>query len=140
MKILRAGVFYFMLVFAAGFVLGPIRLAWLVPSVGERTAELMEMPLMLAVVIVAARWTLQRYAVAGLPSHRLAIGCVALGLLVRAEAVIVHFIRGLSIRRYLANRDPVAAAVYYLMLGVFAIMPILVGSSRPKTAGPATDD
>ena len=56
----------------------------------------------------------ERYAVAGFPAHRLAIGCVALGLLVLAELATVHFIRGLSISGYLANRDPVRAAVLLL--------------------------
>jgi hypothetical protein len=37
MQILRAGVFYFALVFGAGFVLGTIRTLWVVPRVGTRT-------------------------------------------------------------------------------------------------------
>ena len=62
MKVLKAGISYFALVFGAGFVLGPIRLLWLVPRVGTRTAELLEMPVMLAVIIVAARWLVRRLA------------------------------------------------------------------------------
>ena len=42
MRILQAGVLYFALVFGVGFVLGPIRLFWIVPRVGTRVAELME--------------------------------------------------------------------------------------------------
>jgi len=49
MQILRAGVLYFALVFGAGFALGTIRTLWTAPSFGTRTAELMEMPIMLAV-------------------------------------------------------------------------------------------
>jgi hypothetical protein len=48
MHTLKAGVLYFTLVFGAGFVLGPMRILCLVPRVGTRTAELMEMPMMLA--------------------------------------------------------------------------------------------
>jgi hypothetical protein len=59
MQILKAGVLYFMLVFGAGFVLGPIRILYLVPRLGTRTAELMEMPMMLAVVMFAARWVVR---------------------------------------------------------------------------------
>ena len=43
-----------------------------------------------------------------------------------AEFGFVLWLRGLSIREYLATRDPVSGTVYYLMLGVFAIMPLLV--------------
>jgi hypothetical protein len=63
MRVLKAGSLYFALVFAVGFVLGTIRTVWLVPRVGARAAELMEMPIMLAVTIVAARWTVLRLAV-----------------------------------------------------------------------------
>jgi len=34
--------------------------------------------------------------------------------------------RRLTIREYFASRDPVAGTVYIVMLGVFAIMPLLV--------------
>ena len=47
MQILKAGVLYFALVFGVGFELGPIRIMWAVPRFGERTAELMETPIML---------------------------------------------------------------------------------------------
>ena len=40
MQILKAGVLYFALVFGAGFVLGTIRILWVVPSFGTRMAEL----------------------------------------------------------------------------------------------------
>ena len=43
-----------------------------------------------------------------------------------AEFGLVLWLRGLSIREYLASRDPVSQTVYYLMLGMFAIMPFLI--------------
>lgn len=46
MEILKAGALYFAFVFGAGFLLGGIRVPLLVPRFGERTAELMEMPIM----------------------------------------------------------------------------------------------
>jgi hypothetical protein len=126
MQILKAGVLYFALVFGAGFVLGPIRILWLVPRFGTRTAELMEMPIMLAVVIFAARGVVQRLALPPTPSKRLGVGFVALGLLLVAEFTLVLWLRGLTIDEYFAHRDPVAETVYIVMLGVFAIIPLLV--------------
>ncbi len=126
MQILKAGALYFGLVFGAGFVLGPIRILWVVPRFGKRMAELMETPIMFVVIILAARWIVRRLAVPSTPSSRLGMGCVALGLLLIAEFTLVLWLRGLSISEYLAGRDPVSGTVYYVMLGVFAIMPLLV--------------
>jgi len=126
MQILKAGVFYFALVFGAGFVLGTIRILWIVPSFGTRMAELMETPIMFVVTILAARWVARRLAIPPTASKRLAVGFLALGLLLVAEFTLVLRLRGLSISEYIESRDPVAGTVYYLMLGVFTIMPLLV--------------
>jgi len=124
--VLKAGALYFALVFGAGFVLGSIRVLWVVPRIGERTAELMETPIMLVVTILAARWVAGRLAVPPSPVMRLGVGCVALGLLLLAEFTLVLWLRGLTISEYFASRDPVSGAVYVAMLGVFALMPLLV--------------
>jgi hypothetical protein len=126
MQILKAGLLYFALVFGAGFVLGPIRMLWVIPRFGTRTAELMEAPIMFMVIIVAARWIVQHLAVPSRPLSRLGMGCLALGLVLVTEFTLVLWLRGLSISEYLASRDPVSGTVYYVMLGVLAIMPLLV--------------
>ena len=126
MRIVKAGVLYFAIVFGAGFVLGPIRILWAAPRYGTRVAELMETPIMLVVTIVAARWIVRRLALPSTPSIRLGMGFLALGLLLVAEFTLVLWLRGLSISEYLASRDPVSETVYYVLLGVFALMPVLV--------------
>ena len=125
MQILKAGALYFALVFAAGFVLGPIRILLLVPRFGERTAELLEQPVMLVVMIFAARWVVGRLAVPPKPSARLGMGVVALVFLLLIEFTVVLWIQGLTIGDYVAGRDPVAGGVYAFMLLVFAAMPLL---------------
>ena len=126
MQILKAGVLYFALVFGAGFVLGALRILWAAPRFGTRTAELMETPIMFVVTMVAAWWIVRRLAVRLTLSRRLGMGCIALALLLVAEFTLVLWLRGLSIPDYFASRDPVSGMVYYVMLGVFAIMPLLV--------------
>jgi hypothetical protein len=86
----------------------------------------MEMPIMLVVTIVAARWTVLRLSVPMMWSARLEMGCIALVLMLIAEFGFVLWIRGLSIKEYYATRDPVSGAAYYLLHIVFAIMPLLV--------------
>jgi len=125
-QILKAGLFYFALVFGAGFVLGPIRILWVIPRFGTRMAELMETPIMFVITIVAARWIVRRLSVPSIASRRLGMGWIALGLLLVGEFTLVLWLRGLSIKEYLASRDPVSGTVYYAMLGVFAIMPLLI--------------
>jgi hypothetical protein len=124
MHVLEASAVYFALVFAVGFVLGTIRTLWVVPRVGARKAELMEMPIILVVIIMAARWTVLRLAVPHMSSARFEMGCIALVLMLIAEFGFVLWIRGLSIKEYFATRDPVSGAAYYLLLIVFAIMPL----------------
>ena len=126
MHVLKAGALYFGLVFGTGFVLGPIRILWLVPRVGERTAELMEAPIMLGVIVLAARWIARRVAVPPAPPRLLGVGVVALGLLIVVEFTVVLWLRGLTIGEYFARRDPVAGTAYIMMLGVFTVMPLLV--------------
>ena len=126
MLALKSGALYFALVFTVGFVLGAIRTMWLVPRLGARRAELMEMPVMLVVTIVAARWTVLRLSVPPMLSARIGMGCIALILMLVAEFGFVLWIRGLSIKEYFSTRDPLSGAAYYLTLIVFAVMPVLV--------------
>jgi hypothetical protein len=126
MPILKAGVLYFALVFGAGFMLGTIRTLWIVPRLETRMSELMETPIMLVITILAARCIVRRLAVPSTPPARLGMGCIALVLMLVAEFGFVLWLRGMSIRDYLATRDPVSGTVYYVMLAAFAVMPLLV--------------
>ena len=85
-------------------MLGPIRILWVVPHFGTRLAELMETPIMFVVIIVAAQWIVQRLVVPSTASIRLAMGFVALGLLLVAEFTLVLRLRGLSISEYLHTK------------------------------------
>jgi hypothetical protein len=125
MRILKAGTLYFALVFGAGFLLGTIRVLWVAPRFGTRTAELMEAPVMFVVTILAARWVAQ-HSLPPTPAAPLGVGFVALGLLLAAEFGVMLGLRGLTVSQYLAGRDPLAGAVYIVMLGVFAVMPVLM--------------
>lgn len=128
---LRA-VAYFAMVFAVGFALGIPRVLWLVPLVGERLAELLEMPLMLVAIYYSARFVTRRF-----PASRqvdfVISGGLALVFLLVIEFSVVLWVRGLSISQYLADRDPIAGAVYVVMLVVFATMPWAVGRKHVAT-------
>lgn len=126
MRTLEAGILYFALVFGAGFVLGTIRTLWVVPRTGARMAELLETPIMLAVTIFSARWIIHHLALPHTASARLGMGGFALLLMLMAEFGFVLRLRKLTFREYFATRDPVAGTVYYIMLVVLAILPLVI--------------
>ena len=125
MQILKAGVLYFALVFGAGFVLGTIRVLWVIPRLGVRTAELMEAPLMLGVTIAVTRWVARGLHLPSSATARLGVGFIGLGFLLIAELGVALRLRGLTIREYVASRDPVSGTVYLVLLLLFALMPLL---------------
>ena len=123
LTILKAAVVYFALVFGTGFVLGPIRILFLVPRFGVRVAELMEAPIMFMAILLAAKWLVRKFQ---LTAYALLVGFVALGLMIAFEFTLVLWLRGLTLTEYFRERDPVAGIVYYMMLLVFAAMPSLM--------------
>lgn len=123
LTILKAAAVYFMLVFATGFVLGPIRILFLVPRVGVRLAELLEFPVMLVVIVLGAKWLVRKFQ---LTARALLVGFLALGLMIAFEFTLVLWLRGLTLSEYFQERDPIAGVVYYLMLLVFAAMPFFM--------------
>lgn len=115
---MRPAAVYFTLVFGAGFLLGPLRVLLLEPRIGQRAAELTELPLMIVTITFAARFILARY-----PQHPLRTGLVALALLLGAEIAVGVALRGLTVAQILFDRDPVAGPAYYASLAYFGILP-----------------
>lgn len=129
MRLVKVSVIYFALVFGTGFILGTIRVLWLVPRLGVRKSEFLELPLMILVTVIAARWINRRFLSKDSSTGRLWVGWVSFGLLVAAELAIGIGMQGRSFFEILIDRDPISGAVYYGSLILFAIMPWLVGRS-----------
>jgi hypothetical protein len=127
MRVFKAGIVYFAIVFGFGFIFGTIRALWIVPRVGMRAGELMETPLMFIVVVAAARFISRIWLVSSTLAARLAAGGLALVLMLGAEFGFFGWLRGISVGQYPATRDPVSGTAYYLLLGLFAILPALLG-------------
>ena len=121
---LSAAARYFGLVFGAGFALGAIRVPLIVPHLGERYAELAEMPLMFAAIWFAAGYVVRRYAATGVGvAAWFGVGVFALGFMLAAELLLAVALAGKGVGEYIASRDPVSGTVYLVMLAVFASMP-----------------
>ncbi|MCB1686608.1 MAG: hypothetical protein R3E82_20995 [Pseudomonadales bacterium] len=121
LQTLRLGLLYFSTVFLAGFLLGVLRTLWLAPWIGERSAELVEFPVMLVVMVLAARIVVQRCPQR--TSLLLIVGGIAaLGVLV-FDVLVGLWLRELSLREILFERDPLTGTIYYLMIGLLVLLP-----------------
>jgi hypothetical protein len=121
---LKAAAPYFLVVFAAGFVLGTLRVLVLAPALGAVAAVALEVPLMLAVAWFASRWAVARHRVPARERPRLAMGGLAFALLMSAE---------LALGVWGFGQSPAAIAVGFLrpegMLGLagqvaFGLVPL----------------
>jgi hypothetical protein len=130
MRSFKPAVLYFVLVLGTGFVLGMIRVPFLVPRLGERYAELLEMPFMLVAIVLAARHVVRRFALPASMSVRLKVGFAALAMSVLAELLLATVLQGRSLAKFIASRDPVSGSVYLAMLLLFALMPSILGHMR----------
>ena len=127
---LRVGVLYFAIVFTAGFILGTLRVLFVVEQVGVRSAELIEIPFMLAISFVASRWLIHRFTISSRLADRITIGAVALGLLLIAEFGFVLWLQHMTFAEYVNSRDPVSGTAYVISLLTFAIFPLVVSRKR----------
>ncbi len=115
--------FYFAVVLGTGFVLGMFRVPFLVPRIGERWAELAEMPIMAAVIYCSAGHLLRRYPGIRSPGSSLGAGFLALALSVAAELGLATVLQNRSLAEYVGSRDKVSGSVYVALLLAFAVMP-----------------
>ena len=123
---IRASFLYFAMVLGTGFILGVIRVPFLVPRIGERYAELLEMPIMFVVIVFSARHIIKRFELSRTLAVRLQVGFAALTLTIAAELVLAAVLQSQSVAQYIASRDPVSGSAYVLLLLVYALMPSLL--------------
>lgn len=125
LQTVRPGLLYFALVMGTGFLLGMIRVPLLVPRIGERWAELAEMPVMAFVIFFAAGYTLRRFPEARTRGRSLVVGMLALALTVLTELGLAVLLQSQTLAEFIGGRDKVSGFVYLALLVVFALMPRL---------------
>lgn len=139
LRIFRLSGLYFTIVFGAGFILGPIRVLMLEPRLGTRIAELLEMPVMLLIIWVAASWISQRFTQDLSASERFSVGALAIIGVLIADTAVGVFLRGMTVAEVFLRRDAVSSIAYYGLLTLCAILPWLQGRraslmSRDRTS------
>jgi len=132
MASVKAGVAYFAVVFAAGFVLGALRVLAIAPQVGETAAVLVELPIILTVSWLACGWIVRRFLSAPGAGALLTVGAVAFVLLMAAEAGLSVFAFGRSLGEHLDTDRTASGAIGLGGQVVFALLPLIRGKSRPR--------
>ena len=121
---IRAGALYFAIVFAAGFVLGALRVIVIMPLIGELFAVALELPIILFVSWIACRRLVAQFSVPAMASHRAAMGALAFGLLMLAELGLSVLVFDRSVAEYLAGLQLVPGLLGLVGQIIFALMPL----------------
>ena len=133
-RALRLSLFYFTVVFLAGTIFGSIRVPFLLPAIGTRYAELLEMPLMMFVIWLSAQITISQLE-ADEYLTPIFIGALGLVWLVAMELATTIILQGgwwNGIRVYFVGRDVIAGPVYALAVMSYAIMPWYIWHNRKQ--------
>lgn len=125
MRPAAAGFFYFAIVFAAGFVLGAIRVSVLSAAIGDLAATIIELPVILTISWIACLFVLRRFEVAQKAAARLTMGAVAFALLIAAEIALGLSLMDRSIDAQLAAMTAPPALVGLGGQILFALFPLL---------------
>ena len=125
-QVAAAAGLYFAIVFGVGFLLGPIRVLWLEPRVGMTLAVLIEAPILVAAMAVAARWVPRRLGMANKFLRLAAMGFVALALVLVSDFTVGRWLRGLAPLEQLSYLATPAGLVYVATLVLFTLMPLIV--------------
>ncbi|SMX47161.1 hypothetical protein [Maliponia aquimaris] len=125
-RILSAGLSYGLIVFGFGFVLGTLRTILLLPYVSPVTAVLIELPFMLIISWLVARFLVDRRQVPARSGARVAMGALGFAVLMAGEFLLAAALFGLPPATYLAamlRPDALPGLAGQL---VFAAIPLLL--------------
>lgn len=124
--VVAAAALYFVMVFAVGFALGPVRVLWLEPVLGKTIAVLIESPALVVAMIFAARlaprWTRMR----GNWAAYVTVGVLALVFQQIADLAVGFGLRGMTLNDQAAYFATPPGYIYLATLVIFAIMPLAV--------------
>jgi hypothetical protein len=122
---LTAGLAYFAIVFAIGFVLGLIRIPFLVPLFGDITAVLIELPAILTLAWLVCRKLVSSMNVPLTIGSRAVMGGLALILLLSAELAFSTIVFGNSIIDHLQSYLSLAHALGLAGQFAFGLFPVI---------------
>jgi len=136
LPIIAAAALYFLVVFGVGVLLGPMRVFWLEPRIGETAATLSEAPFLLAAILIAARAIPKRLGVRADMAPLAGVGVVALLLQQLADLALGSLLRGITPAQQLTRLERPAGLIYLALVVVFALMPLAANWPRRRAGHP----
>jgi len=121
--------------FAAGFALGATRVVLLIPRLGETTAVLIELPVILAVAWIACRMLIATFDVPSQPTPRLVMGGVAFLTLMCAELGLSVLAFGRTVANHIDQYRTTHALLGLagqVAFGLFPLMQLRHGSTAKR--------
>ena len=85
---------------------------------------------MLIAIYFSARFVVHRFSAFPRLSTYLAMGFIALALLLLTEFTIVLGLRGISLAEYFSSRDPFSGSAYALSLILYSLMPYITAKKQ----------
>jgi hypothetical protein len=122
MRVITGAVAYWGIVFAIGFVLGTVRVLWVIPRIGLVPATLLELPLILAASWFAAGWLVRRFGLTR-AGEALAAGALAFAILMAAECALAGVLTGQTPAQWLTGLRQPHALLGLAGQVVFALIP-----------------
>jgi hypothetical protein len=129
-----AGFVYAIVVYAAGFALGAIRVFLVAPRIGPTVAVALEAPIILAVSWRVSQWAAARFGAPATASARATMGGVAFATLMLAEFGVAFLVFGRSIEEIFAGWRAPAGAIGLAAQIAFAAFPLLQIGRAPDDA------
>jgi hypothetical protein len=129
-RALSAGTAYFLALFTLGFILGTVRVLFVVPRIGLLGAVLLEVPLMLTAAFFLARWVVGRWQVPVAISARLVMALWFLVLLALFETLLGSAMFGQTlVEQWTALTTP-AGLIGLTAQVIAALLPLVVGRGK----------
>ncbi|MEE4360319.1 MAG: hypothetical protein V2I63_02215 [Pseudomonadales bacterium] len=119
----RFTLWYFALVFGAGFALGVLRTLLLEPRLGSATAQFVELPFMVVISLWAAGFCLRRLGAELSRTEVAFAGAAAVLLLFGFELVLVLGLRGETPGAWLQSRLSPPGIAYLISVLAFGCWP-----------------
>ncbi|MBY0406582.1 MAG: hypothetical protein K2Q01_02730 [Rickettsiales bacterium] len=119
----KAGFFYFLILFAVGFLLGTVRVFLIAPLLQEALATALELPVILTVSWIVCARLVRHFYVPAILRTRITMGAVALALLLTAECMLGVVGFGLSMNDQLARYQQTGPMLGLMAQILFALFP-----------------
>jgi hypothetical protein len=129
-RALIAATAYFLALFAIGFVLGTIRVIFVVPHFGQLSATFVEVPVMLAAACVICRWVIYHWQVSRRISVRWSMVLWFLALLFTTETLLGLTLFGRTLAEQWAALLTPAGLVGVTAQIVAGLLPVFVGKGQ----------